>query len=385
MEPVKRPIFDVRDGMLLEYNGNDAVVTVPDGVTVIETLAFDKCYQLEKVILPESVEVIETHAFFQCTRLTEVVLPKKLQRICGTAFADCRKLREISIPQDTVVEGGAFSRCTIDRVDFGERTDFTSIYDSTLLAEVNRCILCHNEMEETPDGRGMQCRSCGQAFTYEEILDWPAFAVEDKVCVRYMGGGYLMPRGIEKIGYRAFDDGALLSMYIPDSVTEIEEEAFLWCDVALSIHLPHNLRRLERKVFCGSNIRGIYLPEKLETIGELAFCGCEALRNIELPPSVKTIEESAFEGCEVLEDVVLNEGLESIGVRAFAACKNLRELTIPESVTHIGEGAFDECDRLSLVYFPAHLYNAETKKLFPSYVTVLFTGLNRGNKGKEEQ
>lgn len=54
--------FEIKDGVLVRYNGNDSDVTIPEGVTEIGNLAF--CMTgVENVIIPDGVKRIGGGAF----------------------------------------------------------------------------------------------------------------------------------------------------------------------------------------------------------------------------------------------------------------------------------------------------------------------------------
>ena len=66
--------FVIKKGVLVEYNGTDEVVTVPEGVRVIGERVFQPNFEmdgelelerLKKVIIPETVWAIDKNAFFQ--------------------------------------------------------------------------------------------------------------------------------------------------------------------------------------------------------------------------------------------------------------------------------------------------------------------------------
>jgi len=71
--------------------------TVPDGVTVIETDAFDLCSSLTEISLPDSVTVIGDYAFSECSSLAGVTLPAGLTEIREGAFC-AAGLTDITIP-----------------------------------------------------------------------------------------------------------------------------------------------------------------------------------------------------------------------------------------------------------------------------------------------
>ena len=116
-------------------------VTIPDSVTSIGSGAFDNCRSLQSfngkyassdhrwlivdgsligfapsgltsVTIPSGVTEIETYAFHNCSNLTSVVIPEGVTRIGGSVFAGCTSLVSVTIPESmTSIGSGAFSQC----------------------------------------------------------------------------------------------------------------------------------------------------------------------------------------------------------------------------------------------------------------------------------
>ena len=104
--------FLVKDGILVNYNGNSAYVTVPDGVTSIGLCAFQDHPELVSVTLPESVKQIGVEAFRGCSKL-QSVYTKNVKVIHCKAFEGCRALRSINFTEGlTEIAEGAFQDCT---------------------------------------------------------------------------------------------------------------------------------------------------------------------------------------------------------------------------------------------------------------------------------
>lgn len=139
---MKQGPFEIVDGELIKYHGNEAVVHVPDGVVSIGEGAFTTPHTflgfsgpppmcswdgmetsevnvgtheepvgfdfIREVYLPESVRAIGPFAFQGSANLERVHLPSRLGRIGTKAFARCWRLAQIEVPEDTVVEYEAF-------------------------------------------------------------------------------------------------------------------------------------------------------------------------------------------------------------------------------------------------------------------------------------
>jgi len=74
------------NGILYKYFGNESSVTIPDGVTYINSLAFEDCTNMQNVYIPNSVETICCFAFLNCTSLNEVTIPKNVENIDILSF-----------------------------------------------------------------------------------------------------------------------------------------------------------------------------------------------------------------------------------------------------------------------------------------------------------
>lgn len=79
------------------YTGSDKKVVVPpeiDGwkVSCIGESAFENQSQITKVTLPKGITSIESKAFAGCTALTSINLHKSIMYIANDAFDDCNNL-----------------------------------------------------------------------------------------------------------------------------------------------------------------------------------------------------------------------------------------------------------------------------------------------------
>ena len=87
-------------------------VEIGDGVTSIDSFAFYKCSNIEKIIIPESVTSIEYYAFCDCSSLKGIVLPEGITSIEESTFSGCSSLESITIPESvTSIGESAFYYC----------------------------------------------------------------------------------------------------------------------------------------------------------------------------------------------------------------------------------------------------------------------------------
>ena len=79
--------FDMENQMLVRYKGDEAEVTVPEGVKFIGEEAFASLRALEKLSLPESLEEVGPYAFWSSgVESLEITLPAGVKTVGENAF-----------------------------------------------------------------------------------------------------------------------------------------------------------------------------------------------------------------------------------------------------------------------------------------------------------
>lgn len=151
-----------------------------------------------------------------------------------------------------------------------------------------------------------------------------------------------LKNGVRSIGEDAFRDcSSLESVIFENTVLEkISDGAFWGCSALSSIALPDSVTEIERNAFFETGLRNIQLPEKLTLIGGGAFCNCKNLKQVQLPPQLKELGEGAFFNCENLTQIQLPAQLNKLGTDAFRNCTSLDKIDIPAGLTQIGPDTF---------------------------------------------
>lgn len=151
-----------------------------------------------------------------------------------------------------------------------------------------------------------------------------------------------LKNGVRSIGEDAFRDcSSLEGVIFENTVLEkISDGAFWGCSALSSIVLPDSVTEIERNAFFETGLRNIQLPEKLTLIGGGAFCNCKNLKQVQLPPQLKELGEGAFFNCENLTQIQLPAQLNKLGTDAFRNCTSLDKIDIPAGLKQIESATF---------------------------------------------
>ena len=137
---------------------------------------------------------------------------------------------------------------------------------------------------------------------------------------------------------------------IPDDITRIGEESFLFCSNLISVSIPNNVTTIQKRAFYGcDNLVSVSIGNNVSSIGESAFEGCKALTNITIPNSVHLIDRWAFSYCQDLTSLTIGNQVYKIEEGAFRGCYGLKTLVLPNSITNIESFAFKDCQGLTSV------------------------------------
>lgn len=146
-----------------------------------------------------------------------------------------------------------------------------------------------------------------------------------------------IPSSVKSIGGSAFSDTIWLEKQQEKDplviVNNIIVEAGTCED---DVVIPSGVTSIADGAFYNSYVTGVTIPDTVTEIGERAFEWCDCLEEISIPGSIKTISDSAFENCRALTKITISDGVESIETEAFYDCINVNSVSIPKSVNTIG-------------------------------------------------
>ena len=143
---------------------------------------------------------------------------------------------------------------------------------------------------------------------------------------------------------------------IETGVTNIVEDAFIYCSALTSVEIPNSVTSIDNGAFYNcSALTSVEIPNSVTSIGNYAFFQCSALTSVNMPGGVISIGNYAFIYCTSLTSVELPNSVTSIGDSVFLQCTSLTSVTIPDSVTNLGKMMFTYCTGLTSVTLPKNL------------------------------
>ena len=351
-KPEIDPDFEIVDGCLVKYNGDDTEVVIPNGITSIGDGAFANCEDVIEVVIPDGVTSIGDEAFLECFSLESITIPNSVISIGNCAFY-CSGVTEVVIPDSvTSIGDEAFTACeSLSKITLSN--NITYIGKDTFAACDLTSIVIPDKVTTIGDSAFQNCNNLtdivipnsvtsigAEAFSGCEKLTIKVHSLDQ---VKKWADGWnpdnLPVQVIEKAKQPNVDpdfeivDGCLkeykgnkAEVIIPDGVTSIGDKAFYYC----------------------LSLTSVVIPNSVTSIGKDAFNGCESLTSVVIGDSVTSIGVWAFLGCNSLTSVVIPNSVTSIGDWAFSGCENLASVVIPNSVTSIGLGAFSDCENLTI-------------------------------------
>lgn len=207
-------------------------INLPQGLQVIGSYAFERCYALEKIRIPGSVDSIRTGAFYDCGALSTVILEEGVRHIDMDAFCGCTSLEKLRLPSTMRTIGkGTFRQTSLRSITIPAACRSSSFEDVPLLKSV------------TFANRKGAFRLNARAFRNCPSLE----------TVR-------LPQGADvTIGASAFSNCEnLKKIYHSSSIVSISKNAFL----------------------SDSRLPGLTLSNRLSSVAATAFSGCSGLKKL---------------------------------------------------------------------------------------------------------
>ena len=308
------------------------------GTRWIGSAAFDRCTNLETIVLPEGITHIGSRAFRDCAQLESITIPASVGVVGDLAFSGCAGLQAVHVS-----DLGAWSG-----IEFGSFSANPLYYAHTLFIgeEPVTDLVLPKELRAISNYAFIGCNITSIVFPDSlRLIGENAFAQ----CGRL--GTLVLPDSLHTIQQGAFREcEALGAVSFPTHLTEIGERAFSRCPKLTSLTLPNSIRTVER-LFCDSciGLETLVVPENILRIRDYAFRDCAALSALSLPMSLDSIDAYAFQNCIRLTDPAIPQNVTFIGDYAFNDCSGFTTVTIPEHVKKIGDNAFSNCANMHTI------------------------------------
>lgn len=143
-------------------------------------------------------------------------------------------------------------------------------------------------------------------------------------------------------------DTEVTSVTIPDTVTEISDNAFNGCRFLTEITIPEGVKSVGANAFLAcSSLKRVNLPDSLSYMGEYCFAHCSSMESITIPDGIEKIKTGTFEYCTSLSEVILPDTVTEIGGVAFGQT-SIQTIDLPAGLTKLGSAAFNGSSLVSV-------------------------------------
>lgn len=295
--------------------------------------AFENCINLDKISFEsEKVKGITftDKAFCECVKLREVELKNCwIAEVCDYCFNKCEKLKLIDLSKTTHIRNGAFFNCVaLERVDCSHAKSIGSYAFSD----------CSNLREATLTNKNIH------------------------------------------IGKYAFASTSIVSIFLSNQLSRIEESTFKNCKELNTLNIPMAVEDIDADAFenCISLRKVTFANKsKLRSIGIRTFKGCVKLQRITFPKMLNKIGSEAFSECINLKKISFKDDTLQLYIDEFAFfnCNSLEDFVFPRDIQRIGDSAFENCIHLEQItfkdgwpnYFGANVFKGTKVKVINFY------------------
>ena len=175
--------------------------------------------------------------------------------------------------------------------------------------------------------------------------------IDEKVT---LDDGQYTVSSIFKGGFRSC---TFTSISLPNSIEEINDEAFAYCLNMTSFTIPYQISKIAPSTFMDCQNLEYFYYTGLEDVSDPDSNIIRKLGN----NTITEIGDHAFDNCINLKGLYFPSSLRTIGNSAFQRCKQLQSLFFPAenanktNTIRVGDYAFADCPLLKTVYFEENL------------------------------
>ena len=339
-------------------------ITVPEGITRIETCTFSSCENLQNVVLPEGVTYLGDSCFSDCKNLQHITLPESLTAIGQSAFKSCSSLTAVVIPKNvTSIGSRVFHECrtlsslTVAPGNPTYHTEGNCLIITGRKRLIANAIPCEIPSDGSVTAIGDFCfwyynrKSLTLPKSITSISSWSFwFSGISEVCYDGTVEEYKAIAGIKetlsltkyRVHFTAFDEPQIIASGYCGG--EGDGSNVMWTidsEGLLTISGTGKMGPYVQGFFYYDSVRTGVIHEGVTTINTYAFSEYTPLTELTIPASVEIIADMAFYHNEGLKriNIPADSRLTTIGKGAFSSVWNLQEIFVPAGVTSIGANA----------------------------------------------
>ena len=327
----------------------------------IKDYAFYRYQSIKSVEMGNSVTSIGEEAFYNCSGLNSVTIGNSVTSIEEAAFSDCSNLTKVNY---------------LGTVDTWAKIDFKNSFYSNptyyakdlyindeLLTELKitsadsikkyafyncqsiKSIEIGNSVTSIGNHAFSRCSSLTSVIWNARNLEFSSYSFDE---IRYQITTFTFGNEVEYIpSYLCYEMNNLKEIIIPNSVTSIGYDAFIYCSGLTSVTIGENVTSIRDDAFDGCyNITSVIWNAK----------NCNDFDYNEAP---------FYSYASAITSFTFGEKVEHIPANLCRNMSDLKEITIPSSVLSIGDDAFYECDSLNSVIWNAKNCDNINKEAHP--------------------
>ena len=426
-------VTSIGDKAFLDCTALEEVV-LPDTITKLNSQVFSGCTALKKIVLPDTLTMIDERAFSCCFALETLTLPATTEQVKDDCFTLCRNLKSITVPAqladpEIIVSWGLPENCVVfcnNKEIFRAGPESVKDKNGIRFSKDGKTLLRYPpELGTThytiPDGiTGIGEKAFSGCTDLKVVMippnvvfiDHNAFsgvqavkllpgnemfemdaagALIDKQEKRLVyfprsyKGKYVIPDTVRAICDHVFYHCSVTELVVPESVEEIENNAFSNCTSLLSLTIPEK--------FFDSRIDTWNLPRDCQVNNlneEEEDEELEAQETQKAQVSASPVQVATAPAAPVVpvfpldmekisadkkrgivfsannrsllryptglpdKSYTVPDGITSLDQNAFFAAQHLTEVTLPKSLRHIGPGAFSSTG-MSKILLPENI------------------------------
>ena len=283
--------FEIVNGVLKKYTGNDKEVIIPEGVVVIDDHSFTDAHFMESITFPSTL--------------------RKIGRgIVATDYAGYEYV---------------IKRVNVDSLETWMNIEFSDDKANLLGATDEVELYIDNELvTDLVIPSKYKVIKANSFFGYKKLRS------------------VVIEEGVEVIERGAFVRSGVTKVVLPNTVIDLMgnkygsyfSSPFQFCNELKEINIPKGIKELPISFVERSSITSIELPEGIEVIPSSAFNSCKFLKSINIPSSVHTIESHALSNLDSIEEIIIPDNVHHLGIMTLSP--NTRKVIFPEEWDYIG-------------------------------------------------